>query len=59
MAKGGWTTTSIDEIANQQLQRGIHNFNKKICHWPYCGQCGLIFLRNKPTMRAAKEACIH
>lgn len=37
---------------------GVHNFSKrKVLHWPYCSNCGLMLLKNEVTRRAAKAAC--
>ena len=35
-----------------------HAFTKKIKHWSYCGQCGLVLLRNDVSRKAAKAKCV-
>jgi len=34
-----------------------HAFNRQILHWPYCGRCGLMALKNKATRKAMKKPC--
>ena len=46
-------------LAEQGVKRvGEHAFTKKICHWSYCANCGLVLLRNELTRRAAKAKCV-
>lgn len=39
------------------VRTGVHNFSRKILHWPYCLNCGLVLIKNDVTRRAAKAAC--
>ena len=34
-----------------------HVFNRKICHWQYCGKCGLVALKNERSARAIMLGC--
>ena len=36
-------------------RKGNHNFTKKICHWSYCVNCGLVALKNEATRKAQCE----
>jgi hypothetical protein len=40
------------------LRQGTHSFTKRICHWSYCANCGLVTLKNEATRRAMKAACV-
>lgn len=35
-----------------------HAFTKRVAHWAYCKQCGLVLLRNDISRRAAAGKCI-
>lgn len=35
-----------------------HAFTKKVVHWSYCAQCGLVQLRNDVSRKAAKAKCV-
>jgi hypothetical protein len=41
-----------------------HNFSRKVggrhspCPWLYCQRCGLIYLNNDPTRKAARKPCV-
>lgn len=35
-----------------------HSFTKRVRHWPYCSQCGLVLLRNPQTAAAARAKCV-
>lgn len=36
-----------------------HDFNKRrVAHWPYCAQCGLVMLKNDVSRRAANAKCV-
>lgn len=62
MSKGqNWEP--VTDVAAFLSQKGtkrmrVHAFNKKCCHWSYCGQCGLVLLRNDVSRRAAKAPCV-
>lgn len=34
-----------------------HAFTKKICHWFYCKNCGLVALKNDATEKRIREGC--
>ncbi|WP_170841612.1 hypothetical protein [Nitrosomonas aestuarii] len=34
-----------------------HDFRLRICHWPYCANCGLVLLKNERTAAAVKKGC--
>jgi hypothetical protein len=38
-------------------RRGPHQFNRKVAHWPYCGRCGLMMLKNEVSRKACKAQC--
>lgn len=59
MSRDGWVRVSAKDFLNQKIptKRVPHKFNKTICHWPYCSQCGLIRLRNKASQKAAEKLC--
>lgn len=59
MAKGGsWKTISLKDLRPWVTRTGPHKMNKRILHWPYCSQCGLIALKNKVTRKALKKPCV-
>lgn len=36
---------------------GVHNLTQKVLHWLYCGNCGLVALKNDVSRKALKGAC--
>jgi hypothetical protein len=61
VSKGDWTQVKdVAEFLNKQGVRrsGTHNLSKKILHWSYCVNCGIIALKNDVTRRALKASCI-
>jgi len=44
-------------LARGTRRRGVHNFSRKISHWPFCSNCGLVALKNDVSVRAAKAQC--
>lgn len=43
--------------AQGQRKAGPHAFTQKILHWLYCGNCGLVALKNDASRKAARAAC--
>lgn len=39
------------------FRTGPHRMDKKILHWSYCRNCGLIALKNDATRKALKVPC--
>lgn len=44
-------------LAGGQKHVGTHNLSKRILHWRYCANCGLLNLKNEPTQRALRGPC--
>lgn len=54
---------AVSDVAEFMSRQGtkrtrVHAFNHKVCHWSYCGQCGLVLLRNDVSRRSAKAPCV-
>lgn len=56
--KGHWVTIDPNSIeVDERGHEGPHR-PAPTKHWPpYCGRCGLVFLRNEVTQRAIKLGC--
>lgn len=44
-------------MKNKPMKIVPHNFNRKMLHWLYCSQCGLVRLKNDVTEAAVKKGC--
>ena len=44
--------------ARGNVRTGSHRMTGKTLHWPYCVQCGLVWLKNDVTRRAMKSPCV-
>ena len=53
-----WKTVSLKDILPGVKKTGPHKMNRKIYHWRYCSQCGLVELKNKATRRALRKKCV-
>jgi len=40
---------------NQEKKREGHVFTRRICHWLYCKNCGLVWLKNEATAKRIRE----
>jgi len=55
---------TLSEAEKRQLLAAVdnepkrpHAFTKKMMHWPMCGRCGLLALKNDATKKAIREGC--
>lgn len=56
-----WKT--VKDVGSFLQQKGVkrtgnHNMSKRIIHWPYCSNCGLVALKNDVTRKALKAKCV-
>lgn len=43
----------------QPIRRvGVHVMTRRILHWSYCANCGLVRLKNEASLRALKAPCV-
>jgi hypothetical protein len=62
MKSSGWSVLSRDEQLEFMSREGKvirrpHDFSRRALHWSYCGQCGLVALKNEATRLAMKAPC--
>lgn len=60
---GRYATLSPTEAAALLAKRGTqrvgpHNMSRRILHWLYCANCGLLALKNVATRAALRRPCI-
>lgn len=66
-ANCGCEAMSYTTLSNQQAREllnyraprrtGVHNMSQKVLHWPYCGNCGLVALKNDISRKALRQVC--
>lgn len=59
-----WKRLSAKEKADLLKSEGVtrtgpHNMKGKVLHWPYCGNCGLLALKNDVSRAALRSLCRH
>jgi hypothetical protein len=47
----------MDFLMGNSKSNNGHNPARKICHWPYCIKCGLVYLKNEVTKKAIRAPC--
>jgi ribosomal protein S27AE len=55
-----WTVRRPEELSKARKRKGVHNWytiKGFRFPWPVCSNCGLVFLKNDRTRKAAKAAC--
>lgn len=53
-----WRVVAMKDLRQGVARLGPHNMTKRILHWFYCVNCGLLALNNEASRLALRRPCV-